>query len=293
MRRYFFHVLAFCAGTVSGVVASFIVLLIANFGLHRLPRALSFFLHSVNKEVIKGCACFLILAVIIYTACALVQKVTGKLRLNCRYIISAIAGASYPLFVTAAFLTIARFGLSRRLTGTVMGAVLSSICIVGFVARRFTSEIEPGLGFCHSCGYNLRLLDANQCPECGEQIVRSVLVEAVHSERDLEQLEHSRFAIVYLQRPQDWLEEDAWVSFVRELRKNVQKNPEADVFAIDVTQPLIKQWLERPSRGQQIESTDQVAFMARGVILHSTLILLAHYYFRNAAHAVAALNMGL
>ena len=120
----------------------------------------------------------------------------------------------------------------------------------------------------------------------------SISVAAIRNERDLDQLERSQFAIVYLQRPQDRLEEDAWVSFVREVHKSVQKNPEADVYAIDVTQPTIKQWLERPSRGQQIESTDQVAFIAHGVILHSTLIVLARYYFRNAAQAVAVLNMG-
>jgi len=279
MRRYFFHVLAFCAGTISGVVASFIVLLIANFGLHRLPRALSFFLHAVNKEVIKGCAFFLILALFVYTACGLLQKNTGKLRPNSRYIISAIAGAMHPLLVTAALLTVASFAFWQGMTGenqvgTVMGAVFGSICIVGFVARRFTWEIKPGLGFCHSCGYDLRMLDASQCPECGEPIIEPVQITEIRSDDDLASLERSPLAVVYLQHPEDRLETDDWVWFVRKCYRN--EVAATEFFSADVTRPAIKRWLERGSNSAMVSEFDRMAVVTKGVVIGTSMSPESH-----------------
>lgn len=291
MRRYFFHILAFCTGETIGVVASFIVLLIAIYGLHRLPRALWVYSHALNEEVIKGPACYLILAVIIFTACALVQKVNGKFRLNSRYVISVLAGGLHPLIVTSILLTITHVGLWSRMSsdnqgGTLMGAVLGVLFIVGFVARQFSSEIEPGLGFCHSCGYDLRMLDATRCPECGEQIINSVSVKPIRSCHDLDGMQKSRFAIIYLRHPQDRLEEESWVSFIQRVRANIDKFPDADVYEVDVTQPLIKQWIENASPGYKIGPTDHIAFVIGGEILALDSTIMSSYYLRHGPHSL-------
>jgi len=248
-----------------------------------MGRVLFLILGSINQFPIKGFIGFVLFFAFFYTL-GTVQAETSKLRPNRRYAISGALGAGLALVIIAIITTLFHFEPLLKAMDPEIGRALGEIALIGgmsvlpFAARHFAMEIEPSLGYCHHCGYDVRIIDSRQCPECGEPIISSVLVNAVRNERDLVELEHSRFAIVYLRHSEERLEEESWVKFIRHMRKNIEKFPDADVYEVDVTQPLIKQWLDSPSRGQQLDASDRVAFMARGVILWTASRFTASYY---------------
>lgn len=283
MRRRVFHICAFCCGLLVGSVASLLAFLTFQLGPRRMAKVLLLLLGSINQFPIKGFIGFVLFFAFFYTL-GTVEAETSKLRPNRRYAISGALGAGLAAALIAIIATLIHFAPLLKAMDPEIGsglaelALISLLAVLPFAARHFTMEIEPGLGYCHHCGYDVRTIDSTQCPECGEPIISSVSVKAVRNERDLVELEHSRFAIVYLRHSEERLEEESWVKFIRNMRKNVEKFPDADVYEVDVVQPLIKQWLDSPSRGQQLDTSDRVAFMARGVILWTASRFTASYY---------------
>lgn len=293
MRRRIFHICAFCCGIAIGMAGGAIVFLALYFGLRRLPTVLSVLMQDRDLLPVGPEVAFALFVTMFY-AMGTLQPETSKLRPNSRYAISALFGVAVALVFTAVFSIAIHF--SPWLTknpelGRALGqiALMGLIPILPFAARHFAMEIEPGLGYCHHCGYDVRLLDTSQCPECGERVIESVSVRALLKESDLARLKDSRLAVVYLLNPQDRLEDESWVRFVHQIRKNIQSFPNAKLYVVDASQAWVKHWLETSSPVEKSKDDDplapfasssweRVAFVLDGAVLKSVARFLMGLY---------------
>jgi len=263
-------------------------------GLAHSGEVFSILANSIGEVPVRMCLLLVFCVGFIYTA-SIRQPKTSKFRLNRRYIVSAIAGFLLPFILAAIVVTLSdspllsqvRLDFRRELGQLIF---LTAMAVLFLTARRFVSEIEPGLGFCEHCGDDLRFLDTKQCPKCSRPTGEPVPANAIRKESDVAQLDRCPFAIVYLIYPGDPLEERTWIWFVRNVRKHVQKFPTATFYFTDISPHWVQRWLESPSRGAKIAEIDRVAFVERGEIRESAPRLLADYYFRHGPQSITGLE---
>ena len=78
-----------------------------------------------------------------------------------------LAIASYLMLPTAFFIRSMGLFSPRSFLPVILFAIVGLGLAIGFVLSERVAVVQWGFGYCQKCGYDLRGLQSDRCPECG------------------------------------------------------------------------------------------------------------------------------